>query len=403
MAIDAILVVQDLAIVLLVALAVALLFYRLGQPLLVGYVIAGIIIGPYTPPFGLLHYPDVVEALAQVGIAFLLFAVGLEYPLARLREVGRKAVVIASAEAFSTFAAGYALGTVLGFTAFDSLFLGLAISVTSTVILSQTLEDLGLLERSEAGLILGITVVEDLLTVSLLSVLQSTALAGHLALPSLALAIGLVALFIVGTLVVGSRTVPWLVDRLAELGRPELLLLGILGLALGLAVVSSLLGISIAAGSFFAGVLVAESKNQATAKRLIAPFKQVFGAIFFVSMGALMNLRLLPEYAVDIVVFLTMAVGVKFGATYVAARQQRIAPREARLAAINLSASGGELSLVVAEGGSEIGATSAFVLPFVGALTIVTTFLSPYLVRFAWRAAGPTTRVPTDGPPPPGP
>jgi CPA2 family monovalent cation:H+ antiporter-2 len=387
MTIDAVLVVQDLAIVLLVALAVALIFHRLGQPLLVGYVIAGIIIGPYTPPFGLLHYPDVLEALAQIGIAFLLFAVGLEYPLARLREVGRKSLVIASAEAFSTFAAGFGLGRVFGYTTFDSLFLGLAISVTSTVILSQALEDLGLLERKETSLILGITVVEDVITVSLLSVLQSTASSGHLALPSLLLTLGLVLAFIAGTILVGSRSVPWLVDRLAARGPPELLLLGVLGLALGLAAISSLLGISIATGAFLAGVLVAESKNQGVAKALVAPFKQVFGAIFFVSMGALMDFRLLPAYALEIAAFLGTAISVKFVTTYLAARQQRVGPREARLAAVNLSASGGELSLVVAEGGADVGATSAFVLPFVGALTIVTTFLSPYLVRFAWRVA----------------
>jgi monovalent cation:H+ antiporter-2, CPA2 family len=394
MTIDAVLVVEDLAIVLLVALAVALIFYRLGQPLLVGYVIAGIIIGPYTPPFGLLHYPDVVEALAQIGIAFLLFAVGLEYPLARLRQVGRASVVIATAESLATFAAGYALGTAFGFSVFDSLFLGLAIAVTSTVILSQALEDLGLLHRGETRLILGITVVEDLITVSLLSVLQETAVSGHLALPEVALALGLVGLFIGGTLLIGSRTVPVLVDRLAALRRPELLLLGVLGLALGLAYVSSALGVSIASGAFFAGVLVAESKSQAAAKELIAPFKQVFGAIFFVSMGALMDLRLLPAYALEIAAFLGVAISVKFVATYLAARQQRVEPREARLAAINLSASGGELSLVVAKGGEDVGAVGAFVLPFVGALTIVTTFLSPYLVRWAWRAADRDPAVP---------
>jgi CPA2 family monovalent cation:H+ antiporter-2 len=387
MTIDAVLVVEDLAIVLLVALAVALLFYRLGQPLLIGYVVAGIIVGPYTPPVGILHYPDVLEALAQIGIAFLLFAVGLEYPLARLREVGRRSIVIASAEALSTFAAGFGLGRAFGFSSFDSLFLGLAISVTSTVILSQALEDLGYLDRSETRLILGITVVEDVITVSLLSVLQSTALAGHLALPAVALALGLVVLFIGVTLGLGSRVVPPLVDLLAGLRRPELFLLGILGIALGLAYVSSVLGISIASGAFFAGVLVAESKNHEAAKTLIAPFKQVFGAIFFVSMGALMDLGLLPRYVLEILAFLGTALAVKFVATYLAARQQGVGDREARLAATNLSASGGELSLVVAKGGADVGATSAFVLPFVGALTIVTTFLSPYLVRLAWRVA----------------
>jgi len=399
MPIEAVSVIEDLAVVLVVALVVALLFYRLGQPLLVGYVIAGVIIGPYTPPFGLLHYPDVIEAFAQIGIAFLLFAVGLEYPLARLREVGRRSVVIASAEALSTFAAGVGLGLAFGFSVFDTLFLALAISVTSTVILSQALEDLGLLERAETRLILGITVVEDVITVSALSVLQSTAVSGHLEFSEVALALGVVAVFIGGTLGLGSRVVPWMVDRLAGLRRPELLLLGVLGLALGLAGISSVLGISVASGAFFAGVLVADSKSHDEAKRLIAPFKQVFGAIFFVSMGALMNFELLPRYALEIAAFLGTAISAKFLATYLSARQQRVAVAEARLTAINLSASGGELSLVVAKGGADVGVTSSFVLPFVGALTIVTTFLSPYLVRWAWRAAAPGGSPPPNSTP----
>jgi monovalent cation:H+ antiporter-2, CPA2 family len=383
---EEILVVQDLAIIMLVALGLALLCRALRQPLLIGYILAGMIVGPYTPPFSLVQYPDILSDLAEVGIVFLLFAVGLEYPIRKLRAIGRTALVIALAESLSTFVAGYLLGTAFGFTPFDALFLGLAISVTSTVILSSILEDLGVLSAPDTALILGITVIEDIITVTLLGILQSTALTGHLSVEQIAVSLFLVVVFVGGTLAIGSRTIPRLVDRLHATGFNEIFLIAILGVAFSLAIISSLIGISVATGSFLAGVLVAGSVAQADAHRMVEPLKQVFGAIFFVSMGALMNITLLPHYLLPILVFVAVAFGVKLLSTYVAARQQNVPRLEARRAAISMSASGGEMSIVVAKGGSDVGATTPFVLPFIGALTVVTTLLAPFLVRMAWRS-----------------
>jgi monovalent cation:H+ antiporter-2, CPA2 family len=398
MTIEEVLVVQDLAIVVLVAVAMALLFRWLRQPLLIGYILAGMIIGPYTPPFSLIHYPDILSALAELGIVFLLFAVGLEYPIARLRAVGRKSLVIAMTEALGTFVAGFLVGEAFGFTLWDSLFIGLAISVTSTVILSSALEDLGLLRRADTSLVLGITVVEDIITVSGLGILQSTAANGHLSVESIVLALALVVVFIAGVLTIGPRTISPLIDRARASGYSEILLLSLVALAFGLALVSSLIGISVATGSFLAGVLVAESKSQAVAHDLVRPLKELFGAIFFVSMGALMDIGLLPTYFLPILAFLAAAFGVKLTATYLAARQQGIVPAEARRTAMTLSASGGELSIVVAKGGADVGATSAFVLPFIGALTVVTTVIAPFLIRFAWRTdPRPPPSDPTSG------
>jgi CPA2 family monovalent cation:H+ antiporter-2 len=385
MTLQEILVIQDLAVVVLVALGMALLFRWLKQPVLIGYIVAGIIIGPYTPPFSVIHYPDVLSALAEMGIVFLLFAIGLEYPIARLRAVGRQALAIALTESLATFVAGFLVGQAFGFSLYDSLFIGLAISVTSTVIVSSVLEDLGVLRGSDASLVLGITVVEDIVTVTLLGLLQSAAVTGHLSLLSLLVSIGLVLLFIGGVLVVGPRTLSPLIDRIQRAEVREVFLLAILGLAFGLSLISIEVGISVATGAFLAGVLVAESNSQAVAHELMAPLKQLFGAIFFVSMGALMDVGLLPRYLLPIGGFLATAFGVKLLSTYLAARQQRILPGEARRTAVTLSASGGELSIVVAKGGADVGATSAFVLPFIGALTVVTTVLAPFLIRFAWR------------------
>ncbi len=385
MAISDVLVIEDLATVMLVALGMALLFRWIRQPLLIGYILAGMIIGPYTPPFSLIQYPDVLNALADIGIVFLLFAVGLEYPVSRLRSVGRRALVIALAEALSTFAVGFFVGQLFGLGYWDSLFVALAISVTSTVILSSALEDLGVLRTGDTTLVLGITVIEDVITVTLLGILQSTHQAGHLSVLSLVVSVSLVVLFIALVLVVGPRTISPLIDRVRSSGLSEIFVIALLGVAFGLAIVSSLLNISIATGSFLAGVLVAESNSQAAAHEAMAPLKQVFGAIFFVSMGALMDIWLLPQYILPILVFLAVAFGMKLSATYLAARQERVPADEAKRTALTLSASGGELSIVVAKGGADSYATSAFVLPFIGALTVVTTVVAPYLIRYAWR------------------
>jgi monovalent cation:H+ antiporter-2, CPA2 family len=403
MTINEVLVVQDLAIVMLVALGMALVCRLLHQPLLIGYILAGMIIGPYTPPTSLVAYPDILSALAEIGIVFLLFAVGLEYPLNRLRAIGRTALVIALAESLSTFAAGFLLGTAFGFPLYDALFLGLAISVTSTVILSSILEDLGVLQADETSLLLGITVVEDIVTVTLLGILQSTALTGHLSVDQIALSLILVGVFIGGTLALGSRVIPRAVDRLHDTGLHEVYLIGILGVAFSLSIISSVIGISVATGAFLAGVLVAESRSQADAHRLMAPLKELFGAIFFVSMGALMDIGLLPNYILPIAAFVAVAFGVKLISTYLAARQQRVAAPAARRAALSMSASGGEMSIVVAKGGSDIGATTPFVLPFIGALTVVTTLIAPVVVRFAWRNRGAAPSPSAAEPPAAGP
>jgi CPA2 family monovalent cation:H+ antiporter-2 len=401
MVLEEIQVIQDLAIVLVVALGMALLSHLLRQPLVIGYIIAGIIIGPYTPPFSFLAQPGILNLFAEIGIVFLLFAIGLDFPIAKLRAVGRPAIVIALVEALGTMLLGSLVALGLGFSRFDALFLGLAISVTSTVILSRILEELHVLKNEDTRLILGITVVEDVVVVSALAALQSLATSGAIALVSVALSLLAVVVFILGTILLGSRTIPRLVDAVARTDRTDLIVLAILGVAFGLSIVSSLLGVSVATGAFLAGVLVAESKSQPRANALITPFKSLFGAIFFVSMGALMNIGLLPAYIVPIALLLATAYLAKYLLVYLTARTQRIAVGTARRAAFSLSASGGELALVVAKGGADVGLTSSFVLPMVGAMTIVTAFLSPYIVRAGW--SGVAGRVTGESSTPPDP
>jgi CPA2 family monovalent cation:H+ antiporter-2 len=378
-------VVQDFAIIMVVASVMALVSYRLKQPMVIGYIVAGMIIGPYTPPFSFILHPEILNLLAEIGIVLLLFVVGLEYPIAKLRSVGRKALIIAFSEAFGTFGLGFAVGQMIGMTLFDSLFIALAISVTSTVVLSRVLQEFGIAKTDVSTLLLGITVIEDIIIVSTLAVLQSVASTGTLAIEDIAISIGLVLVFIAGALFIGSKTIPKFVDFVSKTNQVDVLVVAILGVAFGLSFIANQLGISVAAGAFFAGVLVAESRSQATARVLTSPLKDMFAALFFVSVGALMDVSQLQSFIVPALIFVATSFAAKFITVYLSSKSQGLSKKATIQTAFGSSASGGELALVVAKGGADVGATSAFVLPMVGTMTIITSFLSPYLVRFGWK------------------
>jgi CPA2 family monovalent cation:H+ antiporter-2 len=378
-------VIQDFAIIMIIAAGMALLSYKLKQPMLIGYIAAGILIGPYTPPFSLILHPEILSLLAEIGIVLLLFFVGLEYPIAKLRSIGRKALVIAFAEAFGTFALGFAVGQMMGMALFDSLFIALAISVTSTVVLSRVLEEFGIAKTDLSSLILGVTVIEDIVIVSILAVLQSVASTGDLAITEIAISVGLVLAFIGGVLFLGSKTVPKFVDYVSRTNHFDVFVVAMLGVAFGLSFIASLLGISVAAGAFFAGVLVAESKSHATARVLSTPLRDMFAALFFVSVGALMDISQLPLFIVPALIFIATSFAGKFVTVYLAAKSQGLSKKVSIQTAFGSSASGGELALVTAKGGADVGATSPFVLPMVGTMTIITSFLSPYVVKFGWK------------------
>ena len=383
--IAAIQVIQDFAIIMIIASGMALVSYKLKQPMVIGYIAAGMIIGPHTPPFSFILHPEILNLLAEIGIVLLLFVVGLEYPIAKLRSVGKKALVIAFSEAFGTFGLGFAVTHIMGMELFDSLFIALAISVTSTVVLSRVLEEFGIAKTDVSSLILGVTVIEDIIVVSTLAVLQSVAATGNLAVTDIAISVGMVLAFIGGALFIGSKTVPRFVDFVSKTNHFDVLIVAILGVAFGLSFIASQLGISVAAGAFFAGVLVAESKTHATARVLTTPLKDMFAALFFVSVGALMDVSQLPFFIVPALILIATSFVAKFITVYLSAKSQGMSKKVSIQTAFGSSASGGELALVIAKGGADVGATSAFVLPMVGTMTIITSFLSPYVVKFGWK------------------
>jgi monovalent cation:H+ antiporter-2, CPA2 family len=378
---------QDFTIIMVVASIMAMISYKLRQPMVIGYIIAGMIIGPFTPPFSLISNFDVLNLFAEIGVILLLFVVGMEFPIEKLRKIGKKALVIAFGEALGTFTAGYFVCQGLNYSLADSLFLALAISVTSTVIVMRILEELGMIKEEASFIILGVAVIEDIIIISMLAILQSVSSSGELSGIELVTSIGTVLAFIGGALFVGSKTVPRFVNLIGKTNQHDVLIVAILGVAFGLSFIALEIGISVATGAFFAGVLIAESKVHSVTRVLATPLKDMFGALFFVSVGALMDITKLPSFIVPAIILILVSIGAKFLTVYVASRSQGYTTQTALRAAFGLSSSGGELALVVAKGGTDVGVTSSFVLPMVGAMTIITTFITPYLIKMGWKVA----------------
>jgi CPA2 family monovalent cation:H+ antiporter-2 len=380
-------IIQDFSVIMIVASVMAFISYKLKQPLVVGYIIAGIIIGPHTPPFSLILNQDVLNLFAEMGVILLLFVVGMEFPVEKLRKIGKRAFIIASSEAFGTFAIGFSVSFfILNFTIFDSAFVALAISVTSTVIIMKVLEELAIIKEEASYIILGVAIIEDIIIVSMLAVLQSVGTSsGDFSIIDILVSIGITLAFIFGVLLVGSKIVPKFINFIGKYNQYEVLLLVVLGVAFGLSYISYQLGISVAAGAFFAGVLIAESKVHTVTRILAIPIRNMFGALFFVSVGALMDMTLLVVFIVPAIILVVVSISAKFLTVFLSAKSQGFSSTTSMKAAFGLSSSGGELALVVAKGGVDTGATSAFLLPMIGAMTIITTFISPYMIKLGWK------------------
>jgi len=376
---------QDFTIIMIAASIMAMVSYKLKQPMVIGYIIAGMIIGPFTPPFSLISNFDVLNLFAEIGVILLLFVVGMEFPIEKLRKIGKKALVIAFSEGLGTFAIGFLVCQAVNYSLADSLFLALAISVTSTVIVMRILDELGMIKDETSIIILGVAVIEDIIIISMLAILQSVSSAGGLYGIELVTSIGTVLAFIGGALFIGSKTVPKFVNLIGKTNQHDVLVVAILGVAFGLSFLAFEIGISVATGAFFAGVLIAESKVHSVTRVLTSPLKDMFGAIFFVSIGALMDITKIPALIIPALMLIVVSIGAKFLTVYLSSRSQGYDTQTSLKTAFGLSSSGGELALVVAKGGADVGTTSSFVLPMVGTMTIITTFITPYLIKLGWK------------------
>jgi K+:H+ antiporter len=378
-------IVQDFAVIMIVAAIMLLITYKLKQPMLIGYIIAGMVIGPYTPPFSLIRNLETVNVFAELGIIMLLFVIGTEFPIAKLKSVGRISVIIALPESLGTLLIVYFVAQTLGFSFFDSMFLALAMSITSTVVTIRILEELGMIKDKSTTLLLAISIVEDIVAISALGVLQSIAVspaAGEVSILQISISISIVGAFIASILILGSKFIPNVVDKIGKSNDYALLLIVILGLAFGMSFIAKGLGLSVVTGAFLAGVLVAESKSANIARVITIPLRDVFAAIFFISIGALMDVSLLPSFIVPALVLILTSFVSKFLIITTILVKARYDGIIALRTGLGMSSARGELSLVVVKGGQDVGAITSSVFPIVGVVTIVTTFITPYILRF---------------------
>ena len=390
--------VTDLAIIMILAAIVTLAFFKIKQPLIIGYLFVGMLIGPLSPLWawllpeggppseaiggiGILSDITALSLFAEIGVILLLFVIGIEFPLTKIRSIGKVAVGVGTIGLFSTLGAIFIAANYLGMNFMDSLFIAAALSISSTAIIVKILEDAGKIKKESSILVLGILIVEDVIAVILISTLQSIALVGTVSIEGIIVVVIVAVGLIVGTFTIGTRVIPPLIDKVAATEHKEILLLSILGVCFGYSLLANIVGLSVAIGAFLAGVLVAESKSSEVSKILSSPIKDMFVAIFFVSVGALMDISQMEDYIFIALALILVATGMKFGGNMLGNVIFRQKPRKSLRSAFALAAPRGEFSIVIVKVGVDLGVVSAFLFPLIGIITIITAFISPFLIK----------------------
>ncbi|MDW8345256.1 MAG: cation:proton antiporter [Verrucomicrobiae bacterium] len=373
---------RDLALVMIVAGVVTLVFHRMGQPVVLGYILAGVLLGPHAIPPGLITEQESIRTLADLGIILLMFTLGLQFNLRILRRIGSTAFIAASIEIMMMVWLGYHIGRLAGWSKMDAIFLGGMLSITSTTIIIKTLTELRLLKEPFARLITGISLVEDMLGITLTAVLSGIAMTGVLEWQTVGYTASRALIFLSTALVLGLLLVPPLFRYVSRFKSAETLLVTALGLCFGVSLLAWQLGFSVALGAFVIGVIIGETREAGQLNTLMEPLRDMFIAVFFVSVGLMINPRLLADYwlptvLVSAAVVIGKMASFTFG-TFIAGNDLRTALRVGT-SLIPI----GELSLIIAALGLSLGVTSEFLYPIAVCVSAVTTLLTPYLIRNA--------------------
>ena len=378
--------ISDLALILFCAGLMTLLFKKLRQPLVLGYIVAGFLAGPHMP-----YTPSVVDhtdvqTWADIGVVFLMFALGLEFSFKKILKVGSTAVIAAFVIIFCMVWLGVAVGSAFGWGQMDCLFLGGMVAMSSTTIIYKALDDLGLRRQQFAGMVLGVLVLEDVLAILLMVVLSTVAVSHGLEGGELVVSIGKLLFFIVLWFVVGIYLVPLFLRRCRRLMNDETLLVVSLGLCFCMVVMASKVGFSSAFGAFIMGSILSETVEAEHIGRLVAPVKDLFGAVFFVSVGMMVDPAMIVEYGWPIlVVTLAVILGqALFGTLGVLLAGQ---PLKVAMQCGFCLTQIGEFAFIIASLGVSLQVTSTFLYPVVVAVSVITTFLTPYLIRLAGPAS----------------
>ncbi len=374
--------ISDLAVILIAAGIVTLLFKWLKQPVVLGYIVAGLLAGPAVEWLPSISDPANIRIWADIGVIFLLFAMGLEFSFKKLMHIGGTAGIAALTIVVGMMTAGYCVGRLLGWSQMNCLFLGGMLSMSSTAIVYKAFDDMGLREQRFAGVVLGILVVEDLVGVVLMVLLSTFAVSREVEGMEMANSILKLGAFLLFWSVMGIFLIPTFLQKTRRLLNDETLLIVALGLCLGMVLLATRSGFSSALGAFVMGSLLAETVEAESIERIVKPVKNLFGAIFFVSVGMMIVPSMLVQYIGPILLLtLLVIVGqVVFSSFGILLSGQPL--KIAVQSGFSLTQVG-EFAFIIAALGVSLRVTDDFLYPIVVAVSVITTFFTPYMIRMA--------------------
>ena len=373
--------IKDLALILVMAGIVTLIFKKLKQPLVLGYIVAGFLVSPHMPYTASVVDVESIHLWADIGVMFLLFSLGLDFSFKKILRMGASPIISTCTIIFCMSMLGLAVGKAFGWGQMDCIFLGGMLAMSSTTIIYKAFDDLGLRQQQFAGLVMSVLILEDILAIVMMVMLSAIA-HGNLEGGQMLHSVMSIVFFLVLWLVVGIFAIPLFLRSVRNLINNEVLLVVALGLCCAMAVFSTQVGFSSAFGAFIMGSILAETIEAERIEKLVEPVKNLFGAIFFVSVGMLVDPKILVEYAIPIALLvLTILVGQSVFGTF-----SFMLGGESLKSAMRCGfsmAQIGEFSFIIASLGLSLGVISDFLYPVVVAVSVITTFLTPYMIRLA--------------------
>lgn len=374
--------IQDLGVILVTAAVVTILFKKLKQPVVLGYLIAGFLLSPHVTFMPTIKDTSAVQIWAEIGVIILLFGLGLEFSFKKLAQVGKSATVTAIVEVLFMMSAGYVSGQLLGWSAMDSLFLGGILSISSTTIIVRAIDELGLKSRRFVSLVFGVLVVEDIVAILLLVLLSTVAISQSLSGTELIVSSARLGFFLILWFVLGIYLLPTFISRVRKLLSDETVLVVSLGLCLLMVIIATQVGFSPALGAFIMGSLLSETKEGERIEKLIHPVRDLFAAVFFVSVGMLIDPKMIIEYSNEIFFITIITITGKLISSSFGALISGTSLRHSVQVGMSL-AQIGEFSFIIATLGLTLKVTSPFLYPIAVAVSAITTFTTPYLIKWA--------------------
>ena len=374
--------VTDLALILVVAGIVTLVFKKLKQPLVLGYVVAGFLVSTHMPYTASVVDSENIHLWSDLGVMFLLFSLGLDFSFKKILKMGASPIISTCSIIFCMSMLGVIVGQLFGWSKMDCIFLGGLLAMSSTTIIYKAFDDLGLRQQQFAGLVMSVLILEDILAIVMMVLLSAIASGKDLGGGEMLQSIWRIIFFLVLWLVVGIFIIPLFLRSVRKLINGEVLLIVSLGLCCAMAVVSTKVGFSSAFGAFIMGSIFAETIEAERIIKLVEPVKNLFGAIFFVSVGMLVDPKIIIDYALPIfALVMTILVGQAIFGTF-AFMLGGESLKSAMRCGFSM-AQIGEFSFIIASLGLSLGVISDFLYPVVVAVSVITTFLTPYMIRFA--------------------